>query len=160
MLIEYDENGRIHHMIHDPVSPEIVEIMVARGALNVPPTKLPPEPVLEDGQPVLGEDGQPVMTERSIFHKCDIMGDYILDGAITPRPIFPFDDVIEIVADEQHTVSLTVPDPCQIRIDGEPMTITGGQLELTSDMPAEYIVELVQWPYVEKTIKVIAHAAE
>jgi hypothetical protein len=46
-----------------------------------------------------------------------------------------------------------------VHVDGEEITILGGEIELQSDMPAEYIIDLVQWPYLEKTIKVTANAA-
>ncbi|ESY35779.1 hypothetical protein NKK48_01625 [Mesorhizobium sp. C386A] len=160
MIIEHDEKGMIEHIISDPVNEEVRAFYLAQGAVDFPPVKLPPEPAILNGVPVLDEAGQPVMTEKVAYIKCRLTEDYILDGAITPRPVFDVPDEIELIADGIDVKTFAVPDPCEARLDGEPMTITGGRLDLSSDMPAEYTLELIQWPYIEKTVKVTAHAPE
>lgn len=164
MIVEYEDNGRIFHTVSDPVHPEILRLMLEKGGnvLNLPPIPKPLEHERDwnTGELRYNEDGTPKMVSPGVDNqRCDILADYILDGAVTPRPVFDLPDEIELIADGVDTRTITLPDPCEARLDGEPMTFTGGSLDLSSDMPAEYTLELIQWPYIEKTIKVIAHAA-
>lgn len=166
MIIEYEENGRIFHVVSDPVHPQVLEMMLQResGILNLPPI---PEPLEHERDWDTGElrynaDGSPKMVSPGVtFQRCDILSDYILDGVVTPRPVLDLPDVVELVADGIDVRRLEIPDPCDILIDGEPVSVSNvlGELELTADMPAEYTLEFVQWPYMPKTVKVIAHAA-
>ncbi|UVK46811.1 hypothetical protein BPNPMPFG_002521 [Mesorhizobium sp. AR07] len=167
MIIEYDEKGEIFHIISDPVNQSVLEMMLAResGVLNLPPVPAPleHEKDWDTGELRYNDDGSPKMvSNRVINQECDILADYILDGAVTPRPVFDLPDQIELVADGVDSRTINVPDPCEIRVDGQPMTVSNlfGDLTLSSDMPAEYTLELVQWPYMAKTIKVIARAAD
>lgn len=67
---------------------------------------------------------------------------YVVDGALVPRPVFPIElDRTDISADGTDVAVIEgLPDPCTLLIDGEPITIIGGRLELTADMPAIYSV--------------------
>lgn len=85
---------------------------------------------------------------------------FVRDGKLMVRPVFDAPDVIEIDADGVNTATILLPTPCDITIDGEPHTIMDGELVLQSDMEADYDVQLVQWPYIQKQIKVTARAAQ
>lgn len=185
MIVEFDEDGRIFHTVSDPVMPEVRDGMLAKGGrvLSFEPVPGPlvqeidvnGNPIFEalqlfdENGPVLDENGQPVFKQGDpvmvpdsvIGVTCNIRTDYIVDDQITSRPSFDesIPAEIVIVADGVDTVSLTVPDPCEIRLDGETQVITGGQLDISSDMPAEYSLELVQWPYIIKRIRVTVNAA-
>ncbi|OQM75603.1 hypothetical protein [Manganibacter manganicus] len=91
MIIEHDEQGRIFHIISDPVMPEVLEAYLARGALSFEPKPgAPIQARTMQGEAIVDEDGNPVMTNgSSILAKCDIQSDYIRDGQITPRPLCP-----------------------------------------------------------------------
>ncbi|TPN42336.1 hypothetical protein [Mesorhizobium sp. B1-1-6] len=136
------------------------------GVLNLPPlpTPLEHEKDWDTGELRYNEDGSPKMVSNGkISQNCDILTDYVAnpgDDHVTPRPVLDLPDEISIIADGVDIKTLSIPDPCDVRLDGEPMTLTGGTLELSSDMPAEYTLELLQWPYIAKTIKVTAHAPE
>lgn len=67
MIVEYDEDGRIFHVISDPVPEHMVAFLTQEGRtfLNLPPTPWPAEPALdEEGNPVMvqatDEAGQPL----------------------------------------------------------------------------------------------------
>jgi hypothetical protein len=131
-LVEYDARGSIFHVVNDPFPQGIVEIFD------------------DEGKPYLIFESDVVV---------DMDTNYIVDGALAERPVFAAPDEIEIIADGSDSASFSIPDPCALRIDGVDHVVEGGQLSISSDMPAEYVIELVQWPYVEKTVKVVAHAA-
>ncbi|RUU75712.1 hypothetical protein [Mesorhizobium sp. M7A.F.Ca.MR.362.00.0.0] len=168
MIVEYEANGRIIHIISDPVHAGVRNMMLneytgPNTVLDLPPL---PKPLVQEkdwdtGEPRFNLDGTPKMISPGVDNqRCDISADYILDGVVTTRPVFDLPDEIELIADGVDIKTIPLPDPCDVRLDGEPMTLTGGSLDLTSDMPAEYTLELVQWPYLPKTIKVFAHASE
>jgi hypothetical protein len=135
MIVEYDEAGRVSHMIFDPV-PREVEIFYGQkdGVLLVPD---------------LG------MTERA-----SPLTHYVLDHALIERPKFDVAAPMQtLAADGEDAFVLQLPDPCDVFVDGQPVTITGGELVLTSIMPATYRIDLVQWPYQAATIEVTFDAA-
>lgn len=158
MIIEYDENGRIFHIVNDPVPAGLSETYVSMGKtfLNMMPVPWPETPQFDpNGQPVINPaTGMQMMaSDGSDPVQVDIVADYVLDGEITPRPIFNVPDRIELVAGED-SVTLALPDPCTVILDGETRTIEGGELEISSPMPARYSLELSSWPYLEKTVEV------
>lgn len=167
MIIEYDEKGEIFHIVSDPVNPTVLEMYLAResGVLSLPPQPSPleHEKDWDTGELRYNLDGSPKMVSNSVINQeCDILTDYIAnpgDDHVTPRPVFDVPDEISIIADGVDLVTLALPDPCLISLDGEQQTITGGSLELTSDMPAEYELQLLQWPYIKKTVRILANAA-
>lgn len=165
MIIEYNDNGRIFHTISDPVHPEILRMMLEKGGnvLNLAPIPKPLEHETDwdTGELRYNEDGSPKMVSPGVTYQlCDIETDYILNGVVTARPVFDAPEQIELIADGIDSHTIAIPDPCEIRVDGEPMTISNllNELTLSAAMPAEYTLELIQWPYLPKTIKVIAHA--
>lgn len=91
MIIEYEPNGRITHIVNDPVPVGIAEVMRRNGSTLL---DLPPEPLPEvqkrdpdTGHLVFDEEGEPVMESPGMrFAECDILKDYVVDGAIQRRP--------------------------------------------------------------------------
>lgn len=76
-----------------------------------------------------------------------------------PRPVLGLPTEVEIVADGADEAILPgLPDPCEAVVDGEPVTVTGGQLVLTADVPAVYDVELLPWPQMPHTVRITASA--
>jgi hypothetical protein len=84
---------------------------------------------------------------------------YVSNGELCPRPEFDAPDEIVLIADGVSAYTIALPNPCAARIDGEAVTIEGGTLELCSDMPAVYHIELLQTPFIPKTIMVTCNAA-
>jgi hypothetical protein len=87
----------------------------------------------------------------------DIDGDleYIKDGKVTERPVLTFDK-LEITADDTDVARLEVGQPFVAEIDGETYEIQSGILELTSPMPARYRVRILQFPYRDLDVEVVA----
>lgn len=134
MIVQFDEKGRIFHLVSDPVHSAIALNMQRMGANYL------------DLEPVDG-----------VSFECDIMRDWVDKGEIKPRPVFDLPDLVEIAADgsDSHQIA-GLPDPCLVRIDGEEISVEGGELTIAADMPAEYEIRFVQWPYIEHVLKVIA----
>lgn len=133
MLVCHTPEGRISNIVFDPIPPEMLEHYVASGIPHI---------VVESDL-----DGAEIIT------KC-----YVENGELLWRPEFDAPDEIDMPADGIVHATIELPDPCEITVDGEVQTILGGVLELASDMPAEYFLELRQWPYIVKNVKVTAHA--
>ena len=83
---------------------------------------------------------------------------YVVDGALVPRPTFPIVlDRMEISADGTDVAAIEgLPDPCTLLIDGEPVVVTGGRLELTADMPATYSMVFDQFPFMPWSAEITA----
>lgn len=133
MLLCHTPEGRIENIIFDPIPSVMEEFYTQEGILHV---------MVESDL-----SGYEISTEF-----------YIDEGAVVERPEFDAPEEIAIVADGTAHATLTVPDPCAVKVDGEAKTIPGGKIEIASDIPAEYLLELVQWPYMPKKVKVVANA--
>ena len=74
---------------------------------------------------------------------------YIVDGKLVARPVAPITiNRTEIPADKRSKVKITgLPDPSTVFIDGEPVAVEGGLLELTADMPATYSIDFDSFPF-------------
>lgn len=135
MIVEYDEAGRVSHMIYDPVPREVEVFHGTRGnVLLVPDLGLP--------------------------ERASPMTHYVLDHALILRPRF---DVVapdrKLAADGEDAFTMSLPDPCEIIVDGQRMTVAGGDLVLTSVMPATYHIDLIQWPYQMASLEITFDAA-
>lgn len=83
----------------------------------------------------------------------------VVDEQLVPRPILAFDKTT-ILADDQDKATLTgLPDPCTVLVDDTPYEVTGGTLEITSDMPATYEIE-IEDPFPAQHFKATIHAVE
>ena len=89
-------------------------------------------------------------TELSAFAVATML--HVVDGAVVARPTFDVADEVEIAANGVDGLTITIPDPCAVRIDGIEQVVVGGELLIQSDMPATYRLEMVQWPYIDKTV--------
>ena len=133
MLICHTPIGQIYNIVFDPIPEGMLEAYNNEGVQYlIAETEL---------------DGAEVITRY-----------YVDSGDILARPEFDAPPEITMPADGVVHATITLPDPCEVFVDGEPQTVTGGVLELSSDMPAEYLIELRQWPYIDAQIKVIANA--
>ncbi|MCX5570627.1 hypothetical protein [Kaistia nematophila] len=83
---------------------------------------------------------------------------YVLDGELAARPVAPITiNRTEIPADKLSKVKIAgLPDPCVVLVDGEPVTVAGGLLELTADMPATYSIVFDQFPYMPWSAEITA----
>lgn len=143
MIAEYNTEGRIVHVIHDPVPPELLTFFQQRedqtGYVNIP--------YVEDS-------GIPRVLDPALFY-IDIAGE---DKYLAQRPPLPIElEEYTVQADGvDEIVFNNLPDPCSILLDGVPTTVTGGELTIASDMPAEYVIQFRAFPYQDKTVKVTA----
>jgi len=83
---------------------------------------------------------------------------YVRRGRLARRPVAPVViDRTEIPADGEAAATITgLPEPCQVLVDGEPVTVEGGRLELTADMPAIYSIVLDQFPFMPWSAEIVA----
>ena len=74
-------------------------------------------------------------------------GHYLRDGEIVPRPTLGFDKT-SIAADGEDLATLAAPLPpgAIVEIDGARVEVDGA-LQIASDMPATYRVEIDAFPY-------------
>lgn len=149
MIIEYEPNGCITHVVNDPVYFGLVEQLTQSGAtfLDVSPTEVATGEVGEDGQPVF----------EAVYAECDIFKHYIVDGAIAERPTIDLPAEHAMSVGEAVTIT-DLPTPCTVTIDGDSFEVADGELTLDADMPAEYGVLIEAWPHIPAFIKVTIDA--
>ena len=81
---------------------------------------------------------------------------YVAGDELVERPVLPLPENLEILANSVEEAVLSgLPDPCIFLLDGEKITVTGGELALSSDVPAVYTLELNQWPYLPGTTRIV-----
>ena len=158
MIVEYDNNGSIIHIINDPVPEGLADIMRQNGAvlLDLPPVKRPDNQLIENGVPIFEEDGvTPVMVSNGYdMADVDFMRDYVDTVAkeIKNRPLISAPSKITLNVGDNYTLS-GLPDPIDVRIDEEITKVEGGVLELEGEMPGTYLIRLEGFPYIEKMIE-------
>lgn len=87
----------------------------------------------------------------------DMFGDYVVAGAVVPRPTLPSFNKTSISLGGADTAILTgLPDPCEVSINRTRHTVTGGTLELEADYPGTYRVEIRHFPYRDFAQEIIA----
>jgi len=119
-LFYHDEDGRITQQQSGAMTPDELDNLRSRGLTFV---------VVPDSM--------------------SVEATYIVDDEPVARPVAPIAiNRTEIPADKRSKVKITgLPVPCVVQIDGEPVTIEDGLLELTAEMPATYWVVFDQFPY-------------
>lgn len=119
-LFYHDEEGRLTGQLSGAFTPDELADLRARGELFL---KVPDDAAFGSN--------------------------YIVDGALAARPVASITiNRTEIPADKRSKVKIAgLPDPCTIFIDGEPVTVEGGLLELTADMPAIYSIVFDSFPF-------------
>lgn len=168
-------------MVFDPVPPGLVPVLVENGRpfIEVPPKPLPDiqatdengtflfetveQTVVDDnGVPVLDDAGEPVvklvevplmLTGRVESVKVSFEDNYVDQGALALRPSVNLPTEVRLGIGETYSVEL--PKPCRVLVDGEPLTIEEGVLELQGEMPAEYSIQVDHFPFKPATMKVI-----
>jgi hypothetical protein len=74
--------------------------------------------------------------------------DYVLNGAIVPRPANP--------TTRAGMKLLNVPNPSSVTIDGaNPHQVTDGEVDLEFTQPGTYTVTVSSWPALDATFTVI-----
>lgn len=132
MIIEHDETGRITHVVNDPVPEGLAALLLDKG-----------RPFIE-----VGSD-QP---------KPDLAADYIEARAVCPRPSMNVTlSKTRIAADGVDTAVISgIPDGATVRLDENEHVVTGGNIELTSTMPATYRIAVESWPCLPFEIEIVA----
>ncbi|WP_115746929.1 hypothetical protein [Escherichia coli] len=85
---------------------------------------------------------------EGIIVDSDVNGktNYVVDGTITPRPVFEFNKTT-ILADGEDSAVISDMPACKITVDGEEYEHLGGDFEITSDMAGNYNFVIVHFPY-------------
>ena len=73
---------------------------------------------------------------------------------LTPRPVAGFDKTT-IAADGVDVAVLEMPGPFTATVDGVAHAVTD-RLEIASDMPATYRVEVDHFPYLALDVEIVA----
>jgi hypothetical protein len=83
---------------------------------------------------------------------------YVVDGQLVARPVADIRITkTEFPANKRARATITgLPDPCTLFIDGEPVAVDGGRLELTADMPATYSIAFDQFPFMPWSAEITA----
>lgn len=163
MIVEFNENGQIYHIISDPVSPEVIQNVILNNPdrhLIVNPLRGPDLQIRNaDGEIVFDENGSPIMGPGNlIYQSYEIEDWYVSDGQMVTRPVIEVPSSVELKVGESMTIA-NLPNPCRIKVDGETITVEGGELELEGDMPAEYQIVIDHFPYKSATLKVTVYEA-
>lgn len=80
---------------------------------------------------------------------------YAPGGVLTPRPKLAFDKWV-IAADGQDAARLEVGEPFEISIDGARFMAEEGSIEISSDMPGRYRVEVEHFPWLPLKAEIVA----
>jgi len=128
-LFYHDEEGRLTGQLQGALTEEELDDYRERGILFI---------VVPDNAPFAGH--------------------FALDGdlAVRPEALITINRA-EIPADKRSKVKIAgLPDPCVVFIDGDPVTVEGGLLELTAGMPATYSIVFDQFPYLPWSAEITA----
>lgn len=135
MIVEYNEDGMVTHVISSYM-PQLVE--------------------------KLREMGRPFVQiqERPDFNM--VTQGYVEGGEIKRRPVLDIqvsDTVIQADGEDEAVLS-GLPDPCDVWIDGVKHEVTGGELRISSPMPATYRIAIERWPYMAWAVAIEASPVE
>lgn len=162
MIIEHTSDGAITNIVSDPVPSGLADFMTGmdKTFLDLPPEPLPVSQLFEpNGSPILDGEGEPIFaspgSSQIIVH---IAEHYVLEGEVLERPTFDAPESLAVTVGELITLP-GLPNPVDVTIDGTTHIVEGGELELTADMPAQYTIEISQWPYISRTVEVTVNAA-
>lgn len=166
MIAEYEPTtGAIHHIIFDPIHPDLMTSLIEQGKIfiEVPKTPWPPEPAIHPitMEPILDENGEPVLESKG-YDVLDIHEEtyYVSEGALVERPILDLPGSVTLVADGVTEQVLTVPPGTEVWMDNTLQgVVEDGTLELVSDMVESYTIILKAWPHQDKWIEVTSNAA-
>ena len=150
MIVEYDSNGKIFHIIHDPVPPHMAGFLRENGHrfLDLPPVPWPPEPQFDEGgKPLLDEDGTQMIASNGMDSvPCDIVSDYVVDGELNRRPACS-----AVIKVEGRTISIAdLPEGSMttMTLDGVSVPVEDTTIEI--DEPGPITIAIIPpWPYME-----------
>ena len=80
---------------------------------------------------------------------------YAPGGVLTRRPKLAFTKWI-IAADGQDAARLEIGEPFEITVDGERFIAEEGAVEISSDMPGRYRVEIDRFPWLPLEAEIVA----
>lgn len=106
--------------------------------------------IVEGDNPIIVDSGSLTVDERP-----HLIEDYVVDGVITPRPSLPPPDKTEIVADGEDIAIFSFPEPVPVSVEGGEPVVTD-YLEIASDNPDSYEVEVNYFPYLPYFVSVVA----
>ncbi|UGX87133.1 hypothetical protein [Phyllobacterium meliloti] len=155
MLIRFEPNGKITHIRSDPDTQELIDAVLAESDwLHEAGVQLPPMPFFTPkGEPILGEDGEQIVDSPGIqMPVVQLHTHYVInvDGEwkVAERPIVSTDNT-EIKADGVDAFIVDrLPKPCAFLLDGEPIEVTDGTLEFSTEDAGTYVFETV-FPFVD-----------
>lgn len=153
MIFEYDNSGRIFHVVQDPVPTDLTSQWEAMGKqfIEIPPV---PQPEIEM---VDGEGNTVMQSPGTTTFEVDLFTDWFNGTEVVKRPGVDWPSALTLSVGSEHP--LTAPDPCKILVDGQEFVITGGELTLDARMPADYRIVVDQWPYLPHTLEVTVDAS-
>lgn len=94
-----------------------------------------------------------VVLESDLDPLAILEGQMIVEGALVARPTLDLPATLDLALGE--TVTLTVPDPCTVSIDGAtPVGVTGATLPLSGDVADSYALVIRAWPHLDATVTV------
>lgn len=136
MIIEYSDNGRITHIINDPVPEGMEQVLNDNNCRFIV---------------ISGADGA---SDLNALRDC-----FIDNQTVHLRPRFTLPDTVTVLANgiDEYTVT-GLPAGTVVKVNGETHIIDGDFI-IASDMPAEYEMEFECWPYIPHTMKVLANAS-
>lgn len=151
MLIFHTAEGRIEHIVFDPV-PKGYDTS-GKPCVRKDPIPWPEEPVLDKaGVARTKPDGSPMMASRGADRfRVDLAQDYVVDGDVRPRPECP----AKIQIDGRTLMLVDVPDESEVvlEVDGVSTAIDERSVEFDEPGPVKIIVK-APWPILEKTYDV------
>lgn len=81
---------------------------------------------------------------------------YVSGGELTPRPTLAGFDKTEIQANGTDVAKLLLPEPMKFKLDGEEAEFPTAILELVTDMPASWVIEIDHFPYQKYRAEIVA----
>lgn len=177
MLVEYNTDGRITHVIYDPVPKEMEKYMTEQNKtfLVLPPEPWPAEPQWdpETGEPILeyvfDEEGNQVfeevedeeglkvkvpklqqqyMSNGVTTADVDITRDHVVDGKVVERPQNPA--IVELSGRVIQLSGVLEGSAIQVIMDGISIDVDPTETELELDEPGLVKIRITSpWPYLE-----------
>jgi hypothetical protein len=187
MIAEYNAEGRIFHIVSDPVPPGLVERLTEMNSvfLNLPPEPLPDVPALgADGEPVYDYETKPLYEEDGVTPRLDEKGEhlhevkqrmrmitgrtqsvavsfdqhYVQSGVLALRPTLPVPAQIVLTRNQTRTIT-DLPAGCVVKFGNETMTIDDGSMEIEGEELGSFRLQFELWPFQTANCEVVVNEA-
>lgn len=137
MIIEFDNDGKIFHVVSDPVPDGLLAIMRDHGmqVIEVKPNK------------VFDEAGEHIRTDRL---EIDMARHFVLDGEVRERTEFGLPVDLNLTA----STTFHLPIGTRVSLDGETFLLEDGSITLEPEMVADYSLLFEAPGYVTHTMVV------